>query len=230
MIRDGEVEPGDQLPSERDLMREFGVGRPAVREALFHLRKMGLVEIALRRAGARHAADAAIRDRLARRHGAPHARRARTACSDFQNARSFFEVGLARHAAQHATDEDLARLRGGARGQPPVARRSRQVRADRRRLPLRAGGHPAQSDLHGDPCGASPNGWWSSATITLPPGAGRRSPTRRTGTIFEAVAARDPDRAEHAMRAHLDHVAQLLLRMQWRRRHERLRRSSSISG
>ena len=45
MIEDGEYARGDQLPSERDLMRQFGVGRPAIREALFHLRKMGLVEI-----------------------------------------------------------------------------------------------------------------------------------------------------------------------------------------
>ena len=44
-IQDGEYAPAGQLPSERDLMRHFGVGRPAVREALFHLRKMGLVEV-----------------------------------------------------------------------------------------------------------------------------------------------------------------------------------------
>ena len=37
--------PGDLIPSERDLMREFGVGRPAVREALFHLKNMGLIEL-----------------------------------------------------------------------------------------------------------------------------------------------------------------------------------------
>ena len=58
-IRDQDVAPGDQLPSERELMREFGVGRPAVREALFHLQKMGLVELRSGGAGARHAADAA---------------------------------------------------------------------------------------------------------------------------------------------------------------------------
>src|SRR4029078_8045718 len=45
MIEDGEYAPGDQLPSERELMRQFGVGGPAFRDALFHLRKMGLVEI-----------------------------------------------------------------------------------------------------------------------------------------------------------------------------------------
>src|SRR5881409_2395286 len=45
MIRDADLLPGDLLPSERDLMKRFGVGRPAVREALFHLRKMGVVEL-----------------------------------------------------------------------------------------------------------------------------------------------------------------------------------------
>ena len=33
-IRAGEFQPGDQLPSERDLMQAYQVGRPAVREAL----------------------------------------------------------------------------------------------------------------------------------------------------------------------------------------------------
>ena len=52
---------------------------------------------------------------------------------------------------QHATDEDLAELRGRARGEPPVDRRPRAVRADRRRLPLRARRDPAQPDLHRHP-------------------------------------------------------------------------------
>ena len=45
MIQEGQYAPGDQLPSERELMKQFGVGRPAVREALFALQKMGLVAI-----------------------------------------------------------------------------------------------------------------------------------------------------------------------------------------
>jgi GntR family transcriptional regulator, sialic acid-inducible nan operon repressor len=44
-ILDQTYSPGDLIPSERDLMREFGVGRPAVREALFHLKNMGLIEL-----------------------------------------------------------------------------------------------------------------------------------------------------------------------------------------
>ena len=49
-IRDHDLPAGAELPSERDLMKEFGVGRPAVREALFHLQRMGLLEM---RPGAR---------------------------------------------------------------------------------------------------------------------------------------------------------------------------------
>ncbi|MFN9773623.1 MAG: GntR family transcriptional regulator, partial [Burkholderiales bacterium] len=33
-IRDGELAPGEPLPSERELMDLYGVGRPSVREAL----------------------------------------------------------------------------------------------------------------------------------------------------------------------------------------------------
>ncbi|MGH6944774.1 MAG: GntR family transcriptional regulator, partial [Geminicoccaceae bacterium] len=44
-IRNGELRAGDPLPPERELMRLFEVGRPAVREALFALQKMGLVAI-----------------------------------------------------------------------------------------------------------------------------------------------------------------------------------------
>ena len=42
----GELKPGDVLPSERDLMERFGVGRPAIREALQSLQNKGLITIA----------------------------------------------------------------------------------------------------------------------------------------------------------------------------------------
>jgi DNA-binding FadR family transcriptional regulator len=45
LIQAGAYAPTELLPSERDLMKHFGVGRPAIREALFHLRKMVVVEL-----------------------------------------------------------------------------------------------------------------------------------------------------------------------------------------
>ena len=44
-ILDGTLKPGDRLPPERELQIRFGVGRPAVREALITLQRAGLIEI-----------------------------------------------------------------------------------------------------------------------------------------------------------------------------------------
>ncbi len=43
-IFSGELRPGDRLPPERQLVREFGISRTAVREALRSLSAKGLVE------------------------------------------------------------------------------------------------------------------------------------------------------------------------------------------
>ena len=45
MIISGELAPGDAMPSERALMERFGVGRPAVREAMQTLANKGLITI-----------------------------------------------------------------------------------------------------------------------------------------------------------------------------------------
>lgn len=44
-IGSGEFAPGDQLPSERELMQRFQVGRPAIREAMQNLDRMGIIVI-----------------------------------------------------------------------------------------------------------------------------------------------------------------------------------------
>lgn len=45
MISNGELSAGDTVPSERELMERFGVGRPAVREALQAMQNKGLITI-----------------------------------------------------------------------------------------------------------------------------------------------------------------------------------------
>ncbi|HHY48038.1 MAG TPA: FadR family transcriptional regulator [Firmicutes bacterium] len=44
-IAEGRLRPGDRLPPERELATQFGVGRPAVREALSALEMMGIIAI-----------------------------------------------------------------------------------------------------------------------------------------------------------------------------------------
>lgn len=44
-VQSGELSPGDTMPSERALMQRFGVGRPAVREALQSMANKRLISI-----------------------------------------------------------------------------------------------------------------------------------------------------------------------------------------
>jgi GntR family transcriptional regulator, transcriptional repressor for pyruvate dehydrogenase complex len=44
LIAQGQIHPGERIPSERDLGRMLGVSRPSVREAIMALEAMGLLE------------------------------------------------------------------------------------------------------------------------------------------------------------------------------------------
>jgi DNA-binding FadR family transcriptional regulator len=44
-INEGDLRPGDALPSERELMALYGVGRPAIREAMQQLASLGLIVV-----------------------------------------------------------------------------------------------------------------------------------------------------------------------------------------
>jgi DNA-binding FadR family transcriptional regulator len=109
LIRSGHLQPGDRLPSERELGEQFGVSRVVVREALRVLESTGLVVI---RVGARGGAFVAI----------PGSSRIVEVISDLVTLSSFCpadvtEVRLAlEHAliplvCAHATDDDIAALR-----------------------------------------------------------------------------------------------------------------------
>ena len=45
LFESGEFKPHDEMPSERELMERFQVGRPAVREAMQSLERLGLIAI-----------------------------------------------------------------------------------------------------------------------------------------------------------------------------------------
>ena len=109
-IRSGETGPGAQLPSERELMEIYGVGRPAVREALQTLERSGIVEIAH---GERARVVVPTADRLLEQvaSGAMHLLRTHPDMLEHvKHARLFLETGTARMAAERATEEDIARL------------------------------------------------------------------------------------------------------------------------
>jgi GntR family transcriptional repressor for pyruvate dehydrogenase complex len=49
LIKEGKIQPGEQLPPERAFAEMLGVGRPTLREALNHLEATGYLEIRKRR-------------------------------------------------------------------------------------------------------------------------------------------------------------------------------------
>jgi DNA-binding FadR family transcriptional regulator len=110
LIRDGECLPGDTLPSERELMARLGVGRPAIREAMQALERHGLIAIqhGQRPKVLRPTASGLMSQiDLTARHMLTQSPQS---LEHLKEARSFFEVGMARRAAEVAQADDVARL------------------------------------------------------------------------------------------------------------------------
>jgi DNA-binding FadR family transcriptional regulator len=110
LITSGELKPGDEMPSERVLMERFGVGRPAIREAMQSLANMGLVVIS-------HGERAKVLELTARslfRQVDLTAKIMLSQSADslehLKSARIFFERGMAREAAVKATAADIEDL------------------------------------------------------------------------------------------------------------------------
>ena len=99
-IRAGRLEPGERLPSERDLARRLEVGRASVREAIAALQVAGMIETRPG-AGSFVAAGAAERSREAH-DSSP---------SDLLEARALLEPTVARLAAQRGgPDTEIEQL------------------------------------------------------------------------------------------------------------------------
>jgi GntR family transcriptional repressor for pyruvate dehydrogenase complex len=203
-ILQGVYAAGEQLPSERDLMREFGVGRPAVREALFHLAKMGMVEI---RSGERalvtrptpevvfESIAGAARVMLSEPDG----------IRNFQQAREFLEAGLARFAAESATEEDLGQLRSAlASNRAAIGDVERFEATDLafHRVLAAITRNPIFTALD-----AAFAEWLVRQRRTSLSTPGQiQTAYRAHEAIYDAVTERDADRAEQMMRDHLQQV------------------------
>ncbi|MCM0018362.1 MAG: FCD domain-containing protein [Tagaea sp.] len=204
LIVSGRLRPGDKLPSERDLMNLFGIGRTSIREALFALQRKGIVAA---QSGGRPVViepkaevivselSGAVRLYLAAGDGT----------REFQRARRLFEPAVARNAARIATDADIVRLRAAldankaALGDPKrfvdtdIDFHYAVVQLTRSRLLIAM--HQAVFE------------WLrEQRTSSIEPGGSSDAAYRAHERVFEAIEARDPDAAESAMLAHLDEV------------------------
>lgn len=203
MIQSGEFKTGDEMPSERELMERFGVGRPAVREALLSLANKGLIKVS-------HGERARVREITAQSIINQVDLSAKLMLSgsaesleNLKNARIFFEQGLVRVAAKNATPEDVAGLR-------------KLLDLQKKNLGNSAGFIKSDMALHVAIAKISRNpifpvvaeamlGWLEAYHTEMLIWTGQENFTlEEHAEIVDAIAAADPIRAEQAMIQHLE--------------------------
>ncbi|MFO7648742.1 FCD domain-containing protein, partial [Halomonas campaniensis] len=121
----------------------------------------------------------------------------------FQEARALFEISLARYAARHASDEDLAHLRDALQdNRDALGDEARFKRSDNDFHGVLAsiGQNPIFDAIH-----VALSEWLDDrrAQVLQQKGEDKAGLAAHT-EIVEAIESRDPDAAEAAMRRHLD--------------------------
>jgi DNA-binding FadR family transcriptional regulator len=201
-INSGEIRPGDQLPSERELMEFYGVGRVAVREALQELARSGIVEISH---GERARVVVPTASLLIQQmgEGTRHLLRMQPAMLDhLKEARLFLETGMVRLAAQRATAQDVAQLRERwQHHQDAMQDLAHFIERDMlfHREIARISGNPIFPAIV-----EAMFGWANEYYRSIVRAPGVESVTlAEHERIVQAIEQRDPDAAEQAMRDHL---------------------------
>lgn len=201
-IRSGALRDGDPLPPEREIVERHRVSRTVAREAIQALANKGLVEARPRfrpvvRAPsfeiAFHTVDDVISGLLANPDGV----------RNLFETRIMIEAALARGAARDASDEAVARIGAALEANRAAIGDSMRFfatdiafHAELFEIPR----NPVLPALH------------RAYAAWLSPQWSRMRRTAETDrinfdahvAIYQAIAARDPDAAEAALRAHLD--------------------------
>lgn len=205
-ILSGELSVGDKLPSERDLMAYYGVGRPAVREALLWLNKTGI--LAVSNGDRTRVTEPDPRELLQLLSGAAKLLISRDeGIREFQKTRIFVEVAMVREASRLASDEDIAELEklliANAESAGDNAQFSKTDDAFHQYIvsivqnTLLDALYDVVLELLEDQ---------RFMSLSHPDALTKAMAAHRN--IFEAIRDRDADRAEAAMRAHLDTVVE----------------------
>ncbi|MBS8227327.1 transcriptional regulator NanR [Vannielia litorea] len=109
LIREDGLGPGDALPSERELMARYEIGRPAIREAMQALQHRGVIEI--RHGGRPRVAEPSLDGLIGQLGtGVRHLLAHTSSMDHLKEARAALEAEMARIAARRRTEVDIASL------------------------------------------------------------------------------------------------------------------------
>jgi DNA-binding FadR family transcriptional regulator len=203
LITSGDLKPGDDMPSERELMERFGVGRPAIREAMQALANMGLVAIShgerakvlkLTAQSIINQVDSAAKIMLSS---------STDSLEHLKSARIFFERGMVSEAAEKASDNDIARLR-------EILERQRSLLGNPDGfIGADMEFHTAIAAISGNPIYAAVSaamlGWLKEYHTEMLIWTGKENVTlAEHHKILDHIAAHDPGGAERQMVKHLE--------------------------
>ncbi len=207
-IAGGKYDEAGYLPSERKLMDRFGVGRPAIREALFSLERRGL---AIRQLGRRvqplkpgfetviQQLDLVVESSLRNRANLRH----------LMELRRFIESSLAEKAAHTATEKDIAKLRSIlAEAQDSISDQDRFWKTD-------IAFHEALAEISHNPIlpeivKAIARWLIGERRITLPDEGRNKKVCAQHEAIVDAIEGRDGRAAAEAMIRHFQDTEKVL--------------------
>jgi GntR family transcriptional repressor for pyruvate dehydrogenase complex len=196
------LQPGEKLPSERELAEQLGISRTVVREAIRTLTVQGLVKVkpgcgTYVQALSPAAAVASIKLLLKLRH-TPES------LDNLYEIRRMIEIEIAGLAAERATDEDRATLESAVDAM--VANTEDPKAFTEHDLAFHAAlAEATQNELFGALLSPISNLWLDVILISYhAPGAAEEG-IEYHRQILSAIGAGDRERARRVMHAHIHH-------------------------
>ncbi|WP_225772964.1 transcriptional regulator NanR [Pseudomonas sp. Marseille-Q5115] len=200
LIEEENLQPGDQMPAERELMETFGVGRPVVREAMQRLAGMGMITIQhgeRARVGRVDMHSMIGQIDLAARHLLSSSAEN---VDHLRQARALFETGLVKVAAERASDADIAVLED-------VVARMHTFRDSDDFILIDMEFHGELARISGNPIYMAISRaileWMADYRREMLRFKEREQTLREHEAILACIKARDPAGAERAMSDHL---------------------------
>lgn len=196
---------GTMLPTEREMLANYGVARATLREALRFLEMQGAIEIKTGAGGGPILSQPGFRPLAGAL--ALVLQLERTSFRAVMEARLELEPMLARRAAVHRSDEDLEHLAASLAAMQKADAGTEEFLEQNRIFHIRiaeAGGSPVLYHIIGS------LSWIEDGTaIGIGYARGTHKPIQAAHRrIFEAIEAKQPDVAEAAMRLHVNEAVQ----------------------